>query len=69
MDWQFGTSIYTLLYTEWMVNKDLLYGTGNCTQCSMITYMGMDICIYITESLCCTVEINTTLYSNYYKIF
>ena len=27
-----------------------------------------DICIHIADSLCCTAEINTTLYSNYTPI-
>ena len=39
-----------------------MYSTGNSTQYSVITYNGkesekiMDICICITESLCCTPE-------------
>lgn len=28
---EFGTDIYTLLYIEHIVNKDLLYNTGNST--------------------------------------
>ena len=39
MDWKFGTGICTLLYMEWMVNRNLLYSTGNCTQYSVITYI------------------------------
>ena len=54
-----------------VINKDLLYSTGNSTQYSIITYKGENlkengyiyiyiyICIY--ESLCCTPETNTTL--------
>ena len=26
-----------------MINKDLLYNTGNCTQYSVITYMGKNL--------------------------
>jgi len=48
---------------------DLLCSTGNSTQCSVMTYMGNEsfkeervaICIYVTDSLCCTPETNTTL--------
>ena len=47
---------------------DLLYSTGNSTQYSVIAYMGKEsekegLCTYIhiTESLCCTLETNTTL--------
>ena len=34
-----GINIYTLLYTKQIINKDLLYSTGNSTQYSVITYM------------------------------
>ena len=30
---------YTLLYTKWITTKDLLYTTGNSTQCSVMTHM------------------------------
>ena len=57
MDQGFG--MYTLSYTDWMGNGDLLYSTGNTTQQSVITYIGkesekIDISMCITESLCCT---------------
>jgi len=26
---EFGINRYTLLYFKWIINKDLLYGTGN----------------------------------------
>ena len=29
-DW---TELYTVLYLKWITNKDLLYSTGNSTQC------------------------------------
>ena len=32
--------ICTLLYMEWMVNRDLLYSTEKSTQYSVITYVG-----------------------------
>ena len=69
---EFGINRYTLLYIKQINNKDLLYSTGNYTQCLVITYNGKEsekvyiyIFIYmyvcITESLCCTPETNTTL--------
>ena len=44
----------------------ILYSTENSTPCSVMTYMGKqskkgDIYIYVTDSLCCTPETNTTL--------
>ena len=50
MDWEFRIGIctipmHTLLYTEWMVNRDLLYSPGKSTQCSVIACMGMDMSI------------------------
>ena len=32
--------IYTLLYFEWAANRDLLYSTGNSTQCYMAVWVG-----------------------------
>ena len=42
----FGIDRCTLLYMEWIVNRDLLDSTGKSTQCSLIICMGM-ICVYI----------------------
>ena len=42
MDWGPGIGMCTWLYMDWMVNRDLLYSTGDSTQCSVITYMGKD---------------------------
>ena len=33
---------YTQLYIKQIINKDLLYSTGNSTQCSVITYVGKE---------------------------
>ena len=41
-NWEFGTNIYALTYRKYIVNKELLYGTGNSTQYSVITYMGKE---------------------------
>ena len=52
-----------------MTSKDLLYSTRNSTQYSVMTYMGIeskkvDRYICITNSLCCTAKVNTTLQIN-----
>ena len=67
-EWEFGISRYKLVYIGWINNKILLYSTGNYIQYPVINHNGKEhekeyICIYIyiTESLCCTAEINTTL--------
>ena len=38
----FRINIYTLLYIKQIINKDLLYSTGNSAQNSVITYMEKD---------------------------
>ena len=48
------------------IDKILLYSTGNDTQYPVINHNRKEfetkgICIFITESLCYTVEINLTL--------
>ena len=65
MDWEFGVSRCKLLYKEW-INKVLLYSTGNYIQYHVINHSGKEykkecVCVCITESLCCTAEINTKL--------
>ena len=67
INWKIGIDIYTLLYIKQITNKDLQYSTGNSTQYFVMAYMGkgskkrVDICICITDSVCCTLETNTTL--------
>ena len=66
-----GLADVKLLYMEWINNKVLLYSMGNYIQYPMINhneknkrmyiYIYIHTHIYISESLCCTVEINTTL--------
>ena len=51
----------TLWYMECRVHGDLMYSTGISTQFSAITYLGMALCMCITESFCCIAEIKTTL--------
>ena len=42
MYWEIGIGIYTLLILciKYITNENLLYSTGNSTQCSVVTYMG-----------------------------
>ena len=66
MEWEVGVSRCKLLYMEWVNNKVLLYSTESCIQYPMINhngkeYMKKNVYICVTESLCCTEEINTTL--------
>ena len=74
MEWEVGVSRCKLLYIGWINNKVLLYSTGKYIQYPMINHNGKEYkkeCIYIyiyiymyiciTESLCCTAEINTIL--------
>ena len=35
-----GMDRYTLLYLNWVINKDLLYSTWNSTQCYVAVWMG-----------------------------
>ena len=42
MDWEIGIDIYTLLCIKQITNKDLLYSTGNSTQCLVIIYKGKE---------------------------
>ena len=39
---EFGINRYTLLYIKQINNKDLLYSTGNYTQCFVISYKGKE---------------------------
>ena len=34
--------MYTLLCLKWITNKDLLYSTGNSTQCYVATWMEVE---------------------------
>ena len=63
-DWEFGTDMYTVLYLKQTTNKDLLYSTGNSAQYPGINHNGKEYkkrtYICVTESHCCTAEMNTT---------
>ena len=64
MDWEFGISRCKQLHIGWIKNKVPLYSTGNYVQYTVINHNGKEyeknVYICITESLCCTAEINTT---------
>ena len=63
-DWEFGISRFTLSYIGWINNKIQLYGTGNCSQYLVTNHNGKEYekeYVYITDSICCTEENNTTL--------
>ena len=36
----FGKVMYTLLYSKWITNKDLLYSTWNSAQCYVAAWIG-----------------------------
>ena len=42
INWETGIDIYTLLYIKQIINKDVLYSTGNSTRYSVMTYMGKE---------------------------
>ena len=42
VNWEIGIDIYTLLYIKQITNKNLLYITGNSTQYSVMTYVGIE---------------------------
>ena len=69
---KFGKVMYTLLYSKWVTNKDLLYSTWNSAQCYMPAWIWgwgvgrvlrengyMYFCM--AESLHCSSETITTL--------
>ena len=64
---KFGTDMYTLLYLNWITNKDLLYSTWNSAQCYVAALMGGEGlgengCMYMyAESLSCSSETTTML--------
>ena len=39
----FGKVMYTLLYSKWITNKDLLYYTGKSPQCYVAAWIGGDL--------------------------
>ena len=67
MERELGVSRCKLLHIEWSEDKALLYSTRNYTQYPVVNPHGKEYrCI--TESLCYTKEINTTLQINYTQL-
>ena len=58
---------YYCVWNGWSVGTSCI--AQETTQYSVIAYMGVDMCIWITESLCCTVEINIVNQLYFKKIF
>ena len=52
--------MYTLLYSKWITSKDLLYSTGNSTQCCVPAWMGAGF----GERMCVCVCGNCLVVSN-----
>ena len=69
-----GIDMYTLPYLKWVINKDLLYSTGNSAESYVAAWMGGEIggrigtCVCMAESLCCSPETITTLLISYIPI-
>ena len=68
-----GMDRYTLLYLKWIINKDLLYSTGNSAQCYVAARMegefgGEYTWLCMAESLHYSPEILTTLLISYNPI-
>ena len=66
VDWKSGVSRCKLLYIGWINNKVLPQRTANYVQYPLIKRNGKEHekqCIYIsiTDSLCCTTEVNRPL--------
>ena len=47
--------MYTQVYLKWITNKDLLYNTGNSTQCYVTVWMGREfggewvyVCVWLS---------------------
>ena len=64
MEWEVGVSRRKLFHME-EINKVLLRSTEKYIQCPIIKHKGKEyflrVYVCLTESLCCTVEINITL--------
>ena len=65
---EFEIDMYTRMYLKWIINKDLLYSTGNPPQCYVAAWMGGEFggeykCV--AESLHCSPEAITTMLIGY----
>ena len=70
MHWEIETDIYTVLCIKQITNKNALYSTRNCTQCSVVTEIQKRGNTYIyTQLIYSNVpQKRTTLSSNYTPI-
>ena len=73
INWEIGIDIYTLLYIKQYIYTHYLYmcSIGNSPQYSVMAYIEKNLkkqwicCVCVTDSICCTPEINKTLKINY----
>ena len=66
-----GMDMDTLLYFTWRTSKDLLSSTENSAQCHVAAWMGAEFegkWICMAESLLCSSESVTTLFTSYTPI-
>ena len=65
MDWEFGAGKMPTITFRMNEQQVLMYSMGNYIQSPEINHNGKEHikkeCVCITESLCCTTDINTTL--------
>ena len=57
---EFGMDVCTLLYCNWIANKDVVGSTWNAAQCHVTAWVGGKL-ICMAECLCCPPESLTTL--------
>ena len=63
---ELGMDMYTVLYLQWITNKDLLYSTGKFAQCYVAAWMGGELVgewvhVYFMAEFHCSPETITTL--------
>ena len=62
--WEVGVGRCKPVSMEGLNNEVLLCSSEDCIHCPLINHNGKEYlkkCVYVTESLCCTAEINTAL--------
>ena len=72
-EWESGISRGKPLYIGWINHKSYCIAHVNYIQCPLINHNGKEynkenICVCITESLCCTTEINIVNHQHLSKI-
>ena len=66
MEWEFGISRCKLLRIGWINSRVPRHSTGNYIQYPVMNhnrkeYKKQNVCVCITESLCCTAEVGIRL--------